>query len=178
MRKKRRDALKELFDIETALRGVDDGAGLDLNFEQPGCSGVRELVVLFEHQYQSCSGYDSEGREFTAPMWKPIQAGVSLGGYAMLEFWGNDSAPFSVVKVFISTSDGSSFEDVELTIWPGDLNDSGDLRQRFLAWVYEIRAVLRAKRFYFRSSSVSWKYGNIKPGSGVIAVSEDFNACR
>lgn len=85
--------------------------------------------------------------------------------------FGEGSGLIKRLQVFVvREAGGSPF--VELTFFPDDVERAENLRANFLNWANDLRACLKARRYYARYENASWRFGDIGAGSGVFLVSD------
>jgi hypothetical protein len=165
-----KEAMRILHDLEAGLL-ERDGAGRDLNFENPTWWGVRRLSEALRVQFESTTvgstTADTELLQVTDPT-EALERVYRDGGYAQILF-AHGRVFVSDLQPFVA-SDANSPPFVELTFFPEDVIPDVALAATFVDWLASLQQALHADRAFARYESVSWEFGNTAFGSGVFLV--------
>lgn len=161
--------MKELHDVASALLDVD-GFCRDLNFERPTWAGVGALTGRLQESFKEISATDLQGHEIADVSPESVSYAARDSGSVRLLFGGGTGLIRHLQLFIVREAGGSPF--VELTFFPDDVRPAEDLRTEFLSWANDLRACLRARRYYARYENASWRFGDIGDGSGVFLVSD------
>lgn len=161
--------MREFHDVVASLLDVD-GACRDLNFEHPTWAGVGDLIGHLGNSFKEVSASDLEGHVIAEVDPGSVSTAARESGSAHVVF-GEGSGLIKRLQVFVvREADGSPF--VELTFFPDDVEPAENLRADFLIWANDLRACLKARRYYARYENASWRFGEIGADSGVFLVSD------
>lgn len=161
--------MRELQDVAASLLDVD-GFCRDLNFERPTWAGVGDLIGYLDNSFQDVSATDLNGDVLAEVNPESVLSAARESGSAHVILDGGSSLVKHLQIFVVREADGSPF--VELTFFPDDLKATQDIRTDFLNWADNLRACLKARRYYARYENASWRFGDVSEDSGVFLVSD------
>lgn len=157
-------------DVENALLDHDGGCR-DVNFDSPTWDGVAQFLKNLERQFEAQSAFDGAGNSLKEPVWETATSSARGDREIILEYGGGAEIITSMRIFIFCEEDGSPF--IEISFFPDEVLQLVDLGEKFIAWIGEVQKHLRACGYYCRYESVSWRFGDTGPGSGVFFFASD-----
>jgi len=165
-------------DVKSSLLDYDGGTGHDINFAGATWAGVGRLFTWIVEAYDHvgavrCDGTDcidqvTDGQNPEALLRSPGDS-LSVGALAP------EALLRDIQLLILRDDDGAPY--VELTFFPGDVDQKTFSLPAFIELVQRLSELLEATKFFVRSENASWKFGDCGRDSGVIFTSES-DICR
>ena len=155
--------------IQEGILGCD-GSCRDFNLISADRVAVSELVAWFYKRFQNISANGNDGLERSSESVLETIIGLSKSSYIQIVGEGSNFIIDKFQILLCVTESGDI--DVEITIFPQDIDAKSFDLDRFLGLINSWRTMANADEGDLRYENASWVHADTSRGSGVIYVSK------